>query len=272
MRFQLILSSVTVILLSFFIIFIPVPPISVTSPPFSTISTSNYFDPKYFYAGINFARKKGTKFFQKPVALIIPHHLIGSTITADILSATSKYHYDQIYLIGPNHRELGSDKFITSDTSENKQIIADDHSIGNPMLFINYYFPQTPVRQFLIKHDADLNDITTWSNYLSSPTSTNILYIFSLDFSHYLPANVAAEKDDLTIKLIASVNISRILKLNNDYVDSPSGLALCLSLTQKLLADDARLVHHTNSGYLLSDLTSGSTSYLGLAFFKRTTN
>ncbi len=269
MRFQLTLASVIVIILSFFIIFVAVTPAPTKPFVSSAITNSAYFDPKYFYPGIYFAKKRETSFYKKPTALIIPHHLIGSAIIADVLSAASKYHYDHIFLIGPNHRELGFEKLIVADTPANNEIISSDHSIGNPMLFINYYFPRTPVKNFLIKHDASLEDISTWTKKLVSPTSANILYIFSLDFSHYLPANDAAEKDRLTESLIASGNISRILTLNNDYVDSPSGLALCLSITQKLTANNPRLIHHTNSGYLLSDLSSGTTSYFGLAFFKK---
>lgn len=230
-----------------------------------TITASKFFDARWFHTGLDYSHKSKLAFPQKPQILIIPHHLVGSYIISDLVSAASCYRYDQIYLIGPNHFEAGLKKFLDGRIPENQELISADHSIGNPMLYVNYFFPNSKVIPIIIKHDATLSDITNWTSYLA--TDKNSLFLFSLDFSHYLPANIAAAKDTHTLDLILKSNLNQILTLNNDYVDSPSGLTLSLSLAQKIKAQKIHIVHHTNSGLLLSDFVTGTTSYFGIAFF-----
>jgi predicted class III extradiol MEMO1 family dioxygenase len=272
MKLDLDLLSFVVISVCFFILFIPLSLHNYSKKPQPylpdrSITESQFFDVRWFYSGLEFARTSKTVFSKKPSVLIIPHHLIASYIMADLISASSKFKYEKIYLIGPNHFEHGTKKFLDGRLPESKEIIATDHSIGNPMLYLSYYFPNNKVIPIVLKHDATLADIADWTEYLSSDNASESLFIFSIDFSHYLPANTASEKDELTKVLISKSNLSHILSLNNDYVDSPSGLALSLSLSKKLQAKNSKLFYHSNSGLLLSDFVTGTTSYFGFAFF-----
>jgi predicted class III extradiol MEMO1 family dioxygenase len=270
MKLDLDLLSFTVVS-ACFVIFLSAAFTTPVSPnqaaPDKIITSSKFFDARWFYEGLNYSRKSQLSFPQKPRIIIIPHHLVASYIMSDLIGAASRYHYNQIYLIGPNHFEAGPKKFLDGRQPESREFITLDHSIGNPMLYVSYFFPDTKVIPIIIKHDAKLADITNWTAYLAS--DKNSLYIFSLDFSHYLPANIATQKDARTWDLISGFDVSGVLTLDNDYVDSPSGLGLSLSLAQKVKAQDLQLIHHTNSGLLLSDFVTGTTSYFGIAFFTR---
>jgi predicted class III extradiol MEMO1 family dioxygenase len=236
--------------------------------PSELITASPYYEPLPFYTAVSFVRKSPTAFFRKPSIIIVPHHLTGAAIIADLISAAAKFNYSQIVLIGPNHTENGSEKFWTLKANNNSEsFLPPDHSLGNPKLFLNYYFVNPTIKYILIKHDATRREISAWTDQLVSAPPTDTLYIFSLDFSHYLPANTAAAKDQETLKLIFRNDLDRILELNNDFVDSPSGLALCLSLAKRLNTAPPQVIHHTNSGFLSGNFSSGTTSYFGMVFF-----
>ena len=75
---------------------------------------------------------------------------------------------------------------------------------------------------------ADIQDAERVSSWLSKKLPGNSLIIISIDFSHYLTEEEADKNDRITEDLILNSDIEKIVRLNNDYVDSPASLAAAL--------------------------------------------
>ena len=57
----------------------------------------------------------------------------------------------------------------------------------------------------------------------------------------------------------------RLMHMNNDYMDSPASVVALLKLMQKLEKQPV-LISNTNSGVILKDPTTQTTSYFEILF------
>lgn len=248
-----------------------------------------FFNPKYFNSAIASAKKdsiKGAK------AIIIPHHLIASEIIADILSETKKEGVNNIVIIGPNHEDnnattitsahvewqtpLGQartnyglvDKFLSDlELHDYPAAFTREHSVGAVIPFVKNYYPQARILPILFNSTASLSDVQDVAGWLNNNLDENTLVIFSLDFSHYLEEREAKTKDEITKNLILSRDISRIINLDSDYVDSPATLATAMMYASyNNLETD--IIEEKNSNYFSEQPSSETTSYFGIVFRK----
>lgn len=102
---------------------------------------------------------------------------------------------------------------------------------------------------------------------LTSVYGWETVFVASVDFSHYLPAAKAREKDKETLKILKSFNYDKLYSLNNDYVDSPKSVGILFSIMQSLGKHDFSVLNNTNSGDILKDDLVPTTSYFEIAFY-----
>ncbi len=223
-------------------------------------------------------------------AIIVPHHLVGADIIAELIKMASGRPIDTVVVIGPNHRNIGREPLATAPVNwqtpegnllsavklvklflidnhlqPNQSALEKEHSVGATMPFIKHYWPQAQVLPIVLSSYAGKEEAEKLSDWLKSHLAKNSLIIFSLDFSHYLTKEEADLKDEKTENLIENFLIDKIYELNNDYVDSPAGLATALLLAQKS-EYKVSIIRHNNSFDYAITKPAATTSYFGIVF------
>ena len=163
------------------------------------------------------------------------------------------------------NKELTSRLLTDLSLDENLEAFKREHSIGAIIPFIKYYYPKAQILPILISSYAREADAQRLSQWLGSNLDEESLIVFSMDFSHYLEYSQAQANDQITKGLILGKNIGRIAELNNDYVDSPIGLAACLLLAQDR-GLETKIIYQANSADYIKPTPIETTSYFGIVF------
>ncbi|OGV96780.1 AmmeMemoRadiSam system protein B [Microgenomates group bacterium RBG_16_45_19] len=178
--------------------------------------------------------------------LIIPHHLLAESLILQGLNAIPPdTEYDQIIFLFPNHQE--------------QPVLLKEPAYLDILPYLQQRFPRTLIRPIMVSNRHP--------NLAPLAVTNNTLLIGAFDFSHYLTAAEAAKRDQLTLDLIHRHDYLKILKLGNDYTDSPVALTWFLQTLSSLEANQTQLLAHTNSGLLTRQLISPATSYFVMLFF-----
>lgn len=209
-------------------------------------------------------------------AAIIPHHLLANSFVKDLgEKVKNNKNIKQVFIIGPNHYELGKGTILTDNNQfKNKKIIEDkntllnDHSCWAPKSILQEYLPQAKITCILISNQAQINDLDQIASEISHLNNEEILVIASIDFSHYLTKNEADKNDLITQDLINKKDIDSILLLNNGFLDSPKTMSFLLYYLKHANILNQKIVNHSNSSDILNkyNLTS-TTSYFEILFF-----
>ncbi|MDD4901102.1 MAG: AmmeMemoRadiSam system protein B [Patescibacteria group bacterium] len=250
-----------------------------------------------FYNGEQFlsAIRKADKITPRSdvYAMIVPHHLVGADIIAELIKTASGRPIDTVIVIGPNHNNIGREPLATAPVNwqtpegilpanvkleelflgdnrlqPNQSALEKEHSVGAIMPFIKHYWPQAQVLPIVLSSYAGKVEAEKLSDWLKSRLGKNSLVIFSFDFSHYLTKGEADLKDKETKNLIENFLIDKIYGLNNDHVDSPAGLAAAMLLAQKVGLKIFFVRHNNSFDYAISKPVA-TTSYFGIAFISQ---
>ena len=208
-------------------------------------------------------------------AVIIPHHLLAQDLIKDLgLQISGNKKIKKIFIIGPNHDEVGqgpiltdNNQFKNSNVIEDKQTLLNDHSCQAPKSILQNYL-NVEINCILISSQANIVDLQEIAKELSV-NNQEILVVISTDFSHYLTKDQADKNDFITQELISKQDIDSILKLNNGYVDSPKSIAFLFFYLKNLNNINQKIINHLNSAQILNqpNLTS-TTSYFEIMFFQ----
>lgn len=221
--------------------------------------------------------------------IIVPHHLLASSIIADLIQRIASQNVQKIIIIGPNHWERGKTSVITSvcgwDTpygnmfsstdqcadrsfiSCDDDVMREEHSLGAIMPFIAYAMPHVRVLPFAISQKITSQEQRDLAAMIAQEAEdAHTVIILSMDFSHYLSDEDAERMDRETLAAITDFSYNKILSYNSDHVDSPQGLAIFLRAMQLIGAKKSSVVHHTNSSKLLRDPFAQTTSYFGIVY------
>ena len=258
------------------------------SQDFNINHTKTFFEASDFYRGV---KEKNLFTLDNPIyGGIIPHHLIPSDGLNTYFSQLQKQNPKRIILISPNHFLQGNNSFMTSpygyntpfgtvhidkklyeklDISRNDNGMNLEHGIGNLTPYISYYLPETTIMPIALMPTTTPQQIENLVAKITPLIDKDTILLASIDFSHYLPAEMAAKNDETTWKLIQEKNYNRILALNNnDYLDTPPSLVTILKTMERIEAKNIKQLYHNNSGFIMRDMTMPTTSYFMLSFTK----
>ena len=257
----------------------------------SEINIVDKFETENFIRALDEAGSEFAKCDGKMVGAIVPHHMVGGQFIADVFSQVKNV--DTVIVIGPNHWEKGTSPIITSSSdwitakgrvtidknfinglayekiaTKEDDIIGSDHSIGNVLPFVAYYLPTAKVVPIIMKKNIPEIQLEKLLRYIVKQQETeNILIIGSVDFSHYLTAQQADEKDQETIKAILNKDYDIINGFGNDHMDSPSTVNTLLRVTD-MFGSNETLWRNSNSFKVLGSDINNTTSYFELVFCK----
>ena len=221
---------------------------------------------------------------------LVPHHLLPSTLTAEIFKKISYQEPKTIILLGPNHYELGTHKILSSklgwettlgpvtveqgtlDQLEKKglvhyddAVLVNEHAIGGLIPFIKLYTPQATVIPLILSKSLTMEELRTLSGALQEFLDRETVLVASVDCSHYQTQAVAEQHDEEILEMMRAKNYPALLSLTSAFVDSPSTLSLFL-LTMEARGLDFQVINHSNSGRLQQRPYQEVTSYFTLLF------
>jgi len=226
---------------------------------------------------------------------VVPHHLLAKETIADFFSYISqdKPHPDTIILLSPDHFNSASLEeeisFITvsweSGPSEIKGIPVDtsllqklalennlissnsaitlDFGITNLLPFLKSYFNQVKVVPILVPGNITRNEVTRLVESIDRLSSPDTMMIASVDFSHYLPSEVASFHDQKSIRVLSNFEEEHF---ENIEVDSWAALYAVRLYARLRESENPLIIAHKNSTDFLPFPQEETTSYLSVVF------
>jgi AmmeMemoRadiSam system protein B len=223
-------------------------------------------------------KKQSVETAPKYIGAVLPHDILAVNLVDDFLSRLN-YLPEKIYIIGPNHFEVGNSVVITNNNPEtnsllnfnfiksNDEVITKEHSITVLENIFLPKYPQSQIIPLIISANISLSNMENLIDYLSKNISDTTLLLCSVDFSHYRSLSEADIFDQQSIEFIKEKDYSKIYTLNNDYVDSPKSLIIFLKTLDKIGKNKLTILNHSNSAIINQDLNATSTtSHFELAF------
>lgn len=250
-----------------------------------------FYDQNTFLKGVDYANQNKTDFPAGARGGIIPHHLFPSFILSDFFPRLAKENPKRVIIIGPNHREEGKYKILTSQFAwntpygavlpdmdvinkfkdkglvhVNETVLENEHSVAGIMPYVKYYLPDAKVVPLILRSTMDDSEIAKLSEDLADIADKNTFIIASTDFSHYLDAQTAAANDKITLNVIENFDYDKLYRFSNGYVDSPASVAVLLKTLQIFGSTKFNLFFNTNSGLIENAPYSQTTSYFSGMF------
>ena len=232
---------------------------------------------------------------------VVPHHLVAGKLIANFFKAASenrKNEIDTVVIIAPIHEPKNnricttlsdwkaptgtlstdknlSEKFVTKlNAVVDNEMLQSDHSASGLIPFVKYYFPSASVACLLVSRTADADTPERVSELLAEfSKEKNCLFVFSVDFSHYLNPDEATKHDDETLKAVTGNDLEGISKMGNNNMDSPYCVSTFLRLND-ISGGQIKLLDHSNSFEILElpythpSFKDGVTSYFIFAGVK----
>lgn len=224
---------------------------------------------------------------------VVPHHLTAGHMIAGFFKAAAESRPDveTVVIIAPMHYpsdntlctsetdwaapygRLETDNEITAlftdklGASEDDEMMQYDHSASAHIPFVKYYFPEAKSACLLVSPREKEDFPQRLAEVLSEAAEMkNCLFVFSIDFSHYLPSEIADMHDSETLEAVLSGDTAAIEQMTNDNVDTPYCLSTYVRLTEALggeitAADNSNTSKVREIPYSPSLFPEGVTSY-----------
>lgn len=226
----------------------------------------------------------------KHLGIILPHHLVAFGEIATLYGDLQAFKPDLILLLSPNHQRqpqytvtLGASglssqrpEFSVSFTEDfsfqpnssslsyafDDALLRSEHGLTNHLPFIIANFESYKLLPLAIARNASIKDLglikESLLDYIREKGYQRVLWIASIDFSHYLPASSAHKNDHETQSWIDTKNLVAILGSSEAHLDAPGVLSLFL-----MQFDSLNRLWHCNSALKLGyGFNEPGTSYM----------
>ncbi len=242
---------------------------------------------------INFAKKR-----IKAKGIVVPHagYMYSGWVAGRVYGSIEPP--DTAIILGPNHTGLGDeasifdgesfvtplgeafiDKPIVKNLIKKVHFLSTDplahmheHSIEVQVPFLQYINPDIKIVPICLGH-ISFEEIQILGNaigeVIEETSIKDILIVASSDFSHYVPHEVAKEKDMLAIREILNLSEERLLKIVFQEKISMCGVipvAVTIVACKKIGATKAQLIEYMTSGDIIKDYSS-VVGYGGIIFY-----
>ncbi|MFA6992395.1 MAG: AmmeMemoRadiSam system protein B [Candidatus Gracilibacteria bacterium] len=235
------------------------------------------------------------KFDEKPLGVILPHHMIVAYELAKFYNGLSKVaNPSTVYVIGPNHYETGAADIQTCDNCiykttldgldsnlvVNKEVVKKlaretiaeiynksfekEHSIFSHAAYIKRYFPDAKIVPIILQWEIPEEEVLELSSWLNENLSDDDLVVVSVDFSHYQTKEVADFHDQSSFTSISNFDLDNVYDLE---IDSPSSIYLLLDLMKKKGYEKTKRFAHTNLQDFMKERQTRTTSHQFIGFF-----
>ena len=224
------------------------------------------------------------------VAGVVPHHVTAATLISGFFSSAAEFadFYDTVIILAPNHAgdfsnvisserdwDIGEGVFthrgfvddLMGAGGINAAIshthVEGDHSAAILIPYIYHYLPDTKVASVLLNRSLSFDEIENFFRWLENwieESGENVLLVASIDFSHFLTAPEAMERDRVTTQAIMSRDFQRIHTMGDEFLDSPPALIIFLKYLNAL-GINPQIIDHTDATEFLGMWIEETTSY-----------
>lgn len=178
-----------------------------------------------------------------PTSFVLPHNPVLRPQINVFLAQNYQPKVNRVYLFSPNHQDVG-DNIISNPADINT-----DHGISVIYPIIQNLYPQAQISTFLFRRQTSLKDLKKFSQQFPIPNS---LYIYSIDFAHYLDQYRSLKNDDHTLSLLQNKDHSSLIKLSSDYLDCPQCLVLLSILNPDKPLKIANHFYNNGTSYIFA--------------------
>lgn len=221
---------------------------------------------------------------KKVICGVIPHHLTAGHMIAGFYktAAESRSDIETVVIVAPMHYpsentlctsekdwaapfgRLETDSEITAVFEDklgaptDDEMMQYDHSVSAHIPFVKKNFPKARAACLLVSPRENEDFPQRLADALSEIAKTkSCLFVFSIDFSHYLTSQAADMHDGETLEAVLSGDTAAIERMTNDNVDSPYCLGAYVRLT-KLLDGEITAADNSNTAKVRELPFSGS--------------
>ena len=221
---------------------------------------------------------------------VVPHHDVAASLISGFFAqaAINADHYDTVIIIGPNHSgEFGDIVLSYKDWAVGDGVIAHggfvESLMNEPRInavihhehmqaewsasilipYIHHFLPGAKVAPVLVSRALSFGQtahLFHWLNNWINTSGENILLVASIDFSHYLTAHEARERDIFTTEAILAGRLQQIHTLDPHYLDSPAALIVFLMYLDAL-GIAPQIIDRTDASEFLGTAIPETTSY-----------
>jgi hypothetical protein len=285
------LGAAALALIAFTLLFLPSPP-HQTWPASAAIARPAhpliFFDDQAFAQALSRATATDPAPMPGARAVIVPHHwLAGHLILSSLRDLAASGDYRRIILIGPNHINAGGAAITTSDLAwqtpfglvepdgdairqltgdgvalSEPNVLTYEHAVAGIVPAIAYFLPDARVVPLVLRGDLTSTEVETLAAALAPLLDGETALVAAVDFSHYLPAQQARQRDRETLEALQSLDSSRILSFGNEHLDSPASIAALVETMRLVGANEFELRENSNSSDLGGSGLASVTSYI----------
>ena len=185
--------------------------------------------------------------------LILPHHLVARPLIAGALEAQAKVKNPKtIVIVGPDHLGRSEGMISTTDlqwrtpygfmhsdaaliselvndygVTLEPEVFDDEHSIAAIIPFLHKTWPQAKIVPLHVKEGLDKATSYKIADMLAEDM---VLLVASVDFSHYLPSDIAFFHDEKSINAISGRDYSSLPDLE---IDSSAALRFAFDFAEQ---------------------------------------
>src|SRR5262245_10710544 len=167
--------------------------------------------------------------------IAVPHHLLAADLIARGFWAAAGNQYNRVIILSPDHfnrsrkplattrrdfetvfGRIGNDRAATSALLETADLFDDsglfehEHGIAALTPFVKHFFPDAKIVPVTISYRASRADWDRALELLVKLTGPRVLVVQSTDYSHFLPASVAMQRDQETLNIIAAQDVEAL--------------------------------------------------------------
>lgn len=203
----------------------------------------------------------------------LPHHLTAGHLIAGFLktAAMTRSETETVVMVSTLHYpakapvitspldwstpfgRIDTDEDITKrfiselGAAEDSKNVEYDHSSSAVVPYVKYFFPDAKIACLLVGSSADKNISEDISKLLAEISEEKkCLFVFSVDFSHYLEPAETDRRDMETRKAVLSRDLDSINRMTDANVDSYRCLGAFVRLSEAL-GTDIHELDHSNS-------------------------
>ena len=191
--------------------------------------------------------------------LTVPHHLLVAPLIAEGFARLRGQSYERIIILSPDHNSWGKTYFsvpgrdfatclgpvpldrqavaalLGNPLVSVSHLFAREHGVQALLPFVAASFPGVPVVPITLRVRAGQPDWDSLADTLIPLLTPRTLIIQSTDFSHYLPGDEAAGKDQETLHVLSGDDPKTVSLLGQpEHLDSKAAQYLQLKLQRQV--------------------------------------
>lgn len=219
---------------------------------------------------------------------VVPHHLLAEKIINSFFASLTMDPPETLFLLSPDHFhecEINNVELILGSASQIKNINVDtemadivsskfqalkkdslicfDHGIDDLLTFIENNLPDTEIVPVLISQNFSFDKAKAFTELISRIPDKKSCVVASVDFSHYLPQNIARLHDEKSKRVLLNFESDNF---KNIEVDSPQALFIARYFAYLKNADSYSIVGTGNSQNFAKSELAETTSYFSVIF------